>query len=87
MKEKAYQLWDPISDKVSVSWDIVFNEEQMGVDQPSDEPQSLLPDEEPEYEVEEIRDEWLNDRGDKEYLIKLRYYPDIDCTWEPYDNF
>ena len=63
----------------------MFNEEQMGVDLSSDKPQSLLK-EEPEYEVEEIRDEGLNNEGDKEYLMKWRYYHDIACTWEPYNN-
>src|ERR1035438_2614856 len=51
-KEKAYRLWDPISDKVSISRDVVFNKEQMGIEQ-GDMPQSLL-EEEPEYVVDEI---------------------------------
>ena len=63
----------------------MFNEEQTGIDQSSDKPQSLL-EEEPEYEVEDIQDEQINDSGDKEYLVKWMYYPEIDCTWEPYDN-
>ena len=62
----------------------MFNEEQMGIEQ-GDMPQSLL-EEEPEYVVDEIRDKRLNDEGDKEYLVKWKDYPDIDCTWEPYDN-
>src|ERR1035438_8527667 len=85
-KEKAYQLWDPISDKISISRDVVFNKEQMGVDQLSDKPLSLLPDKEPEYVVDGIQDKQLNNEGDKEYLVKWKDYPDIDYTWEPYDN-
>src|ERR1039458_7381253 len=42
------------SHKISLSQDVVFNEEQMGVDQSSDKQQSLFLEEEPEYEVEEI---------------------------------
>jgi len=40
MKEKAYQLWDPISDKISISRDVVFNEAQQGIERSSDKPQS-----------------------------------------------
>src|ERR1035438_2408381 len=57
----------------------------MGINHSSDKPQSLL-EEEPEYVVDKIRDEQLNDKGDKEYLVKWKDYPDIDCTWEPYNN-
>src|ERR1035438_5524001 len=57
----------------------------MGIEQSGDMPQSLL-EEEPEYVVDEIRDERLNNEGDKENLVKWKDYPDIDCTWEPYNN-
>src|ERR1035438_8581400 len=63
----------------------VFNEEQMGIEQSGDMSQSLL-EEEPEYVVDEIQDKQLNDKGDKEYLVKWNNYPNIDCTWEPYNN-
>jgi len=51
----------------------VFNEEQIGIEQSGDMPQSLL-EEEPEYVVDEIQDERLNDEGDKEYLVKWKDY-------------
>ena len=63
----------------------MFNKEQIGVNHSSDKLQSLL-EEEPEYEVKEIQDERFNDVGDKEYLVKWKNYPEINCTWEPYNN-
>src|ERR1035438_759812 len=36
VKEKAYRLWDPIKDNVSVSRDVMFNKEQMGIEQSGD---------------------------------------------------
>ena len=40
---------------------------------------------EPEYKVEEILDSKAAGRGVK-YLVKWKYYPREECTWEPLAN-
>ncbi|KAL3271445.1 hypothetical protein HHI36_021931 [Cryptolaemus montrouzieri] len=42
--------------------------------------------EEGEYDVEKIVDVRVNDKGEKEYLLKWIGYSDADNTWEPEKN-
>ena len=46
MKEKAYRLWNPENDKISISRDVVFDEAHKGIIEPSKQEGTLLEDEE-----------------------------------------
>ena len=81
-EKKAYRLWDPITQRVSVSRDVVFDESvAMGM------PQTLgiATDEEDEYPIDAIIDEKIDQNG-KLYLVKWLGYSDDDNTWEPLEH-
>ena len=52
-KEKAYRLWNPENDKISISRHVIFDELQVGLELTNTTSEALI-DEEPEYTIEEI---------------------------------
>ena len=61
--------------------------EPTSVDTPERPNPEIHPDgQEPEYEVESIKDHRKDARGRSRYLVKWKGYTDNECTWEPENN-
>ena len=83
---KGYLVWDPVTDKVEVSRDVIFKEDLGLEPKYQQDPAHLdLLDEESqeddvEYAVEAIIDERRSKVHTKEYLVKWEGYQ--EPTWE-----
>ena len=56
-----------------------------GRNPPPQRPSPVIEGDDPEYEVEYIKDSRLTKRG-LQYLVKWKGYPHEECTWEPIHN-
>ena len=77
-EKKAYKLWNPTTEQIEISRDVVFDESVV-LTKPR-----LVPDSGyDEYQVESIIDQ-RNKDGITEYLVKWLGYDDDKNTWEPH---
>jgi hypothetical protein len=97
---KAYRIWNPKTDKVFYSRDVIFDETQFGFTDADGEDKHLLDDnddhsvnelpldddDDQEYHIEYIAKECTLNNGLREFHVKWHGYSESDNTWEPYDN-
>jgi hypothetical protein len=86
-KSKPYTLWNPETDEITISRDVILDESNLGTDkrhQEDNEP-LIVAEANQEYELERIVSE-RTDNGQREVLVKWKGYPDSYNTWEPYEN-
>ena len=86
-KSKAYRLWDPETDEIIISRDVVFDETTLGTDNCNQEEHEplIVAEADQEFEVERILAE-RTDNGQREVYVKWKGYPSNQNTWEPYEN-
>ena len=89
---KAYRVWDPVTNRVYHSRDIIFDETQIGIKDENVQDIILLEEgisdifelnDDREYDIEQIVQERMKN-DEKEYYVKWRGYDKSENTWEPY---
>ena len=93
---KAYCVWDPQMDQVYHSWDVTFDENQIGIknanvkdvillDTNHDTDELTFDNNKEEYDIEWITQKRLIN-GEHKYNVKWQGYDETDNTWEPYHH-
>jgi hypothetical protein len=94
---KAYRIWNPKTDKVFYSRDVIFDETQIGFKDADGEDKHLLDvtenvdelpldDDNQEYDIEYIAKERTLNNDQREFYVKWCGYDESENTWEPLDN-